>query len=90
MAPEIPPTGTVAGYAGLAPMEISAARRRLSDDERAKRFMDARCLYCGGFNHMAVHCALRNKARTLNAAGAELKEVKEMEESQEQGTEQVD
>jgi hypothetical protein len=55
--PEVAPAGTVAGYTGPAPMDLSAGRRRISDEERAKRFADGRCLYCGGFNDRAVDCA---------------------------------
>jgi hypothetical protein len=61
-APETAPAGTVAGYTGPAPMDLSAGRRRVSDEERAKRFPDGRCLYCGGFNHRAVDCVVRKKA----------------------------
>jgi hypothetical protein len=50
-APEAAPAGTVAGYNGPAPMDLSAGRRRISDEERTKRFADGRCLYCGSFNH---------------------------------------
>ena len=38
------PAGTVAGYTGPAPIDLSAGRRGNSTDERAKRFMDGRCL----------------------------------------------
>jgi hypothetical protein len=37
-APESAPTGTVAGCKGPAPMDLSAGRRKISDEERAKRF----------------------------------------------------
>jgi len=40
-----------------------------------KRFVDGRCLYCGGFNHWAVKCGVRKKARWFKATGAELKET---------------
>jgi len=73
--PEATQAGTVAGYTGPAPMDVSAGRRRISDEERAKRFADGRCLYCGGFNHRAVDCAVRKKARPFKTAGAEVKEV---------------
>jgi len=74
-AREIAPAGTVAGYTGPAPMDPSAGKRRISAEERAKRFADGRCLYCGGFNHRAAECAARKKAQTFKAAGAEVKEV---------------
>jgi len=56
-APETAPAGTVAGYSGPAPMDLSAGKRRISAEERAKRFANGRCLYCGGFNHRAAECA---------------------------------
>jgi len=44
-------------------------------EERVKMFADRRCLYCGGFNHSAVECAVMFKAQTFKVAGAEVKEV---------------
>jgi len=84
-APEVAPAGTVAGYTGPAPMDLSAGKRRISTEERAKRFADGRCLYCGGFNHRAAECAARKKAQTFKAAGAEVKEVGTKEGSEESG-----
>jgi len=89
-APETAPAGTVVGYTGPAPMDLSAGRRRISDEERAKRFADGRCLYCCGFNHSAVDCAVRKKARPFKAAGAEVKEAEGKEEPKEKGKERVD
>jgi len=89
-APEVAPAGTVPGYTGPAPMALSAGRRRISDEERAKSFADGRCFYCGGFNHRAVDCAVRKKARLFKAAGAEVKEVEGKEDSKEKGKERVD
>jgi len=71
-------------------MDLSAGRRWISDEERAKRFADGRCLYCGGFNHRAVDCAVRKKARPFKAAGAEVKETGGKENSEEKGKERVD
>jgi len=71
-------------------MHLSAGRRRISDEERATRFADGRCLYCGGFNHRAVDCAIRKKAQSLKAARAEVKEVGEKEDTREKGKERVD
>jgi hypothetical protein len=88
-APKAAPGETVAGYTGPAPMDLSAGRRRITDEERAKRFADGRCLYCGGFNHRAVDCAVRKKARSFKVAGAEVKEVGK-EDSTEKGKERVD
>ena len=56
-------------------MDPSAGRRRISAEERAKRFTDGRCLNCGGFNHRAAECAATKKAQMFKAAGAEVKEV---------------
>jgi len=83
--PEAAPAGTVAGYTGPAPMDLSAGKRRISAEERAKRFADGRCLYCGGFNHRAAQCAARKKAQTFKALGAEVKEVGTKEGSEELG-----
>jgi hypothetical protein len=88
--PEIAPAGTVAGYAGPAPMDLSAGRKRISDEEMAKWFADGRCLYCGGFNHRAIDCAVRKKARSFKAAGAEVTEAEGKEDSEKKGKERVD
>jgi hypothetical protein len=71
-------------------MDLSARRRRISDEERAKRFADGRCLYCGGFNYRAVDCAVRKKARSFKAAGAEVKEPEGKESAEGNGKELVD
>ena len=85
MAPETAPAGTVAGYTGPAPMDLSTGKRRISAEERAKRFADGRCLYCGRFNHRAAECAARKKAQTFKAAEAEIKEGGTKEGSEESG-----
>jgi len=84
-SPEMAPVGTVAGYTGPAPMDLSAGRRRISAEERAKRFADGRCLYCGGFNHRVVECGARKKDQTFKASGAKVKEVGTKEGSEESG-----
>jgi len=84
-APETAPAGTVARYSGPAPMDLSAGKRRISTEERAKRFADGSCLYCGGFNHRAAECAARKKAQTFKASGAEVKEVGTKEGPEESG-----
>jgi len=38
-------------------MDLSAGQRRISAEERAKRGVNGRRLYWGGFNHRAVECA---------------------------------
>jgi len=70
-------------------MDLCADRRRITAEERAKRFMDGRWLYCGGFNQRAAECAVRKKAQTLKVAGAEVKEVGTRTGSEESGEEQV-
>jgi len=84
-APEIAPAGTIAGYPGPAPMDLSTGKRRISAEERAKRFADGRCLYYSGFNHRAAECAARKKAQMFKASGAAVKEVGTKEGSEESG-----
>jgi hypothetical protein len=81
--PEVAPAGTIAGYNGPAPMDLSAGKRRISAEERAKRFADGRCLYCGEFNHRAAECAARKKAPTFKASGAEVNDVGTKDSSKE-------
>jgi hypothetical protein len=71
-------------------MDLSAGKRRISDEERTKRFAEGRCLYCGGFSHRAVDCAVRKKARPFTVAGAEVKETEGKEDSEGKGKERVD
>jgi hypothetical protein len=85
--PETAPAGTVARYTGPAPMDLSAERRKISDEARQKRFGEGRCLYCVGFNHRAVDCAVRKKAMSFRVAGAEVKEEENKMEGK--GKEQV-
>jgi hypothetical protein len=70
-------------------MDLSADRRRISDEEKPKRFADGRSLYSGGYNPMAVDCAVGKMAWMFNVAGAELKETEGKEQVKEQGKEQV-
>ncbi|KAF8537899.1 hypothetical protein BDD12DRAFT_806557 [Trichophaea hybrida] len=88
--PQTAPAGMVARYTGRAPIDLSAGRRRMLDNQRAMRFADGRCLYCGGFNDRVVECAVRNKARSFKAAGAEVKDVDRKESSKDQGKQHVD
>jgi len=83
--PETAPAGTVAEYTGLGRMDLSAGKRKILAEEWAKRFADGRCLYCGGFNHRAAECAARKKAQTFKVSGAEVKEVRTKEGSEELG-----
>jgi hypothetical protein len=50
------PTSSGSGHFGPAPMDLSAAKRRLSPEECQKRIDENHCLYCGGFNYMARDC----------------------------------
>lgn len=71
---ETAPAGTVAGYAGPTHVDLRASKSRMSAEERAKRFADGRCSYCGGFNHRVSECTARKKGQMFKAAGAKLKE----------------
>jgi hypothetical protein len=44
-------TGTHPG-----PMDLSAIRRQLTQEEKTTRLREGRCLYCGGLGHMAREC----------------------------------
>jgi hypothetical protein len=59
--PTLYPTNNSSGNLGPAPMDLSAARCRLSPEERQKQIDEGCCLYCGGFHHLARDCP--NKAR---------------------------
>jgi len=67
--------GTVVGYTGLAPLDLSAGKRKIMVEDKAKRLADGRFLYSGGFNHRAANCAARKKALMFKAGGAEVKEI---------------
>jgi hypothetical protein len=40
----------------LEPMDLSANQRTLTSKEQQKRILEGRCLYCGGFGHVAQAC----------------------------------
>jgi hypothetical protein len=86
-APEAAPAGTIAGYTGPAPMDLSAGRRRILHEEREKWFADGRCLYGGGFSHRAVDCAVRKQVQPFKAAGDVVKETAGKEDSRGKGKE---
>jgi len=50
------------------PMDLSSSRKKLSEQERAARLREGRCLYCGGLGHMAAQCP--NKSRNPFCAAA--------------------
>jgi hypothetical protein len=64
------PTSSGSGHFGPAPMDLSAARCRLSPKERQKRIDENRCLYCRGFNHMARDCPNKPKTSGYPLRGA--------------------
>jgi len=37
-------------------MDLSASRRKLSEQKCAARLREGHCLYCGGLGHMAAPC----------------------------------
>lgn len=67
-APVPAPVAAPANF-GPAPMDLSAGRRTLTQEEKNQRMAEGRCLYCGGLGHMARNCP--NK-RPLRAAAAEV------------------
>jgi len=79
----------VPGYTRPALPDLTTGRQKISDKERAKRFAVARCLYCRRFNHRAVDCAEREKARSCKQVRADVKDAEEKEDVKEKGKEQV-
>lgn len=62
-------TNTTAAPPG--PMDLSSNSRKISEQERAARLREGRCLYCGGSGHMARHCPNKNR-NPFRAAAAQL------------------
>ena len=63
---QLPPPSTQSGtHSG--PMDLSSMRRRLTTEEKTQRIREGRCLYCGGFGHMALSCPAKAAPRTLRA-----------------------
>jgi len=50
------------------PMDLSASRKKLSEQERAAQLREGHCLYCKGLGYMATQCP--NKSRNLFSAVA--------------------
>jgi len=88
-SPKTALTATVAGYTGPMPMDLSMGKMSISVEERAKRFADGRCLYCGGFNHRVAECVVRKKVQMFMVAGVDIKEVETREGSEESGKESI-
>ena len=79
------PTTSGSGNYGPAPMDLSAARRQLSPEERQKHIDEGRCLYCGGFYHLARDCPNKGKTpagrRPMRGAATAPGETPEVSES---------
>jgi hypothetical protein len=78
-------TSSGSGHLGPAPMNLSAARHRLSPEECQKRIDENLCLYCGGFNHLARDCPNKpkNPTRPIRGAVAELVTPEELSKTAE-------
>jgi hypothetical protein len=62
-APEVSPAGTVAGYHGPAPMDLSALKgKKITPEERKRRREGGLCMYCGDSRHFAASCPRKLKA----------------------------
>jgi len=60
--PAPPPTPSTGSGTHPGPMDLSSFRRTLSPEERQKRILEGRCLYCGGFGHVARVCPNKRPA----------------------------
>jgi hypothetical protein len=62
-APNVSPAGTVAGYHGPAPMDLSPVNgRKNKPEERKRRREGGLCMYCGDARHFAASCPRKLKA----------------------------
>ena len=65
------PTTSNSGNYGLAPMDLSSNRKKLTPEERNRRITEGLCLYCGGAGHIANLCPNKQNGR-LQASEAVL------------------
>ena len=63
-------SATTSSGTAPGPMDLSANRRRLSPEERARRLAEGRCYRCGGMGHMARACPLGQQQKPMRAAEA--------------------
>jgi hypothetical protein len=62
-APDASPAGTVAGYHGPAPMDLSAIKaRKITPEKRKRRREGGLCMYCGDARNFAASCPRKLKA----------------------------
>lgn len=69
IAPTAQSTTTTATGTHPGPMDLSASKRHLTDEERATRIREGRCLYCGGLSHLARECPNKSSRRTTIVVG---------------------
>jgi hypothetical protein len=75
--PYIPPTTTTSSTPSTAtgthpgPMDLSTAtttnKKRISNEERAKRLAEGRCFYCGGLGHISRECPQKRSIKVNEA-----------------------
>src|SRR6202158_4801217 len=79
-APDAAPAGTVAGYHGPAPMDLSAVKgKKITPEERKRQREGGLCMYCGDSRHFAASCP-----RKLKAASGQV-EINLFKENQDKG-----
>jgi hypothetical protein len=55
------PHTTTQSATAPGPMDLSASKKKLSEQECTARLREGRCLYCGGVGHMAAQCPNKNR-----------------------------